>query len=115
MVTIVDLKTFEKEDGENFFGLVVQGGIEAVKSRETGKIYLTARKATVPTTFNRITCESLIGTQMEGKIKKVECDDYDFTPDGSDNVITLSHRYEFTTEESEILENHLVDKDLVIR
>lgn len=113
MVTIVDFKTFEKENGENFFGLVVQGGIEVVKSQETGRTYLTARTATVPTTFNQVTCESLIGTTLEGKIKKVECESYHYTPKDSDEVIELNHRYEFVTEESEILENNVIEKDFV--
>lgn len=114
MVTVVDFKTFEKEDGENFYALVVQGGIEVVKSKETGRNYLTAKNATVPTTFSRSICESLIGTTLEGKVKKMECDSYDFTPKDSDEVITLSHRYEFVTEESETLENNVVDKEFVV-
>ncbi|NHM06550.1 hypothetical protein G4D82_04900 [Flavobacterium sp. CYK-4] len=113
MVTIVDFKTFERENGENFFGLVVQGGVEVVKSQETGRNYLTARTATIPTTFNQITCESLIGSTLEGKIKKVECETYEYTPKDSDDVIQLSHRYEFVTEEAEILENNVVNKDFV--
>lgn len=114
MVTIVDFKTFEREDGENFFGLVVQGGVEVVKSHQTGRNYLTARTATIPTTFGQATCESLVGKTLEGKIKKVDCESYDYTPKDSDEVITLSHRYEFVTEESEILEDNVLDKDMVI-
>ena len=33
MVTIVDYKEFEKEDGTPFYTLKVQSGIEAVKSQ----------------------------------------------------------------------------------
>lgn len=37
MVTIVDYKECENgTTGDKFFGLIVQGGIEAVKSKETG-------------------------------------------------------------------------------
>jgi hypothetical protein len=114
MVTIVGYKMYEREDGENFFGLVVQGGIEVVKSVKTGRNYLTARTATVPTTFNLTTCESLVGTTLEGKVKKVECDEYDYTVKDTDEVIQLSHRYEYITDEAEILENNIMDKDLVI-
>ncbi|WP_278034978.1 hypothetical protein [Flavobacterium nitratireducens] len=113
MVTIVDYKTFSKENGENFFGLVVQGGVEAVRSTQTGKMYFTSKTATVPTTFNEITCKSLVGTTLEGAVKKVECDDYEYTVKETGEVITLSHRYEYVTAEEEILNNNLVPKEMV--
>ncbi|MFT6797689.1 MAG: hypothetical protein ACJART_002842 [Maribacter sp.] len=43
MVTIVDYRTYLREDGSEFHSLVVQGGAEAVKSKKTDRIYLTAR------------------------------------------------------------------------
>lgn len=113
MVTIVDFKTFEKEDGENFFALVVQGGIEVVKSQTTGRNYITSRNATVPTTLSEMTCKSLIGTTLEGKVKKVECDPYDYT-DKNGDIIELSHRYEYITDEAEILADNLTDKETVL-
>ncbi|MES2545504.1 MAG: hypothetical protein V4548_11505 [Bacteroidota bacterium] len=113
MVTIVDYKSFEKENGENFFGLVVQGGIEAVKSVQTGKMYFTAKTATVLTTFNEQTCKSLIATTMNGNVKKIDCDSYDYTVKDTGEVILLNHRYEYVTEEMEILQNNVMDKEFV--
>jgi len=113
MVTIVDVKTFEKEDGENFFALVVQGGIEVVKSQQTGRNYITSRSATVPTTLNEMACKSLIGTTLEGKVKRVECDPYDYT-DKNGDTMELSHRYEYISDEAEILEENLADKETVL-
>ena len=113
MVTIVDYKSFEKENGENFFGLVVQGGIEAVKSTQTGKVYFTARTATVATTFNETVCKGLIGNTLEGSIKKIDCDSYDYTVKETGEVIRLNHRYEFVTDEMSIIENNVVQEEFV--
>jgi hypothetical protein len=51
--------------------IVLQGGVEPVKSQATGKVYFTARTANVPATFDEITCRSLVGSQFEGIIRKV--------------------------------------------
>ena len=59
MVTIKDYKTITKDDGEKFFALIVEGGIEPVISQRTGRTYFTARTATVPTTFGEETWSSL--------------------------------------------------------
>ena len=44
MVTIVDYKGYQREDSTEF-ELIIQGGVEAVRSQETGRTYLTARKS----------------------------------------------------------------------
>lgn len=113
MVTIVDYKSFVKENGDNFFSLVVQGGVEAVRSSQTGKMYFTAKTATVPTTFNEPTCKSLVGTSLDGTVKKVDCEDYEYTVKETGEVITLSHRYEYISEVEEILNKNLVPAEIV--
>ena len=87
MVTIVDYKAFQKENGEKFYSLVVQGGVEAVKSKESGRTYLTAKTTNLACTFNEITCKSLIGTQLPGQIRKVEVEPYDYTDAYSDETV----------------------------
>ncbi|MBL7887065.1 MAG: hypothetical protein JNJ52_09975 [Flavobacterium sp.] len=114
MVTIVDYKSFERENGEKFFGLVVQGGIEAVKSQQTGKTYFTARTVTVPTTFDESTCSGLIGTKIGGVIKKVETDPYDYTVTETGEVIQLTHSYEYMTEEDSVITKNIVQPELVM-
>ena len=114
MVTIVDCKTFTKESGENFFGLVVQGGIEAVKSSKTSKMYFTAKTATVATTFNETVCKSLIGSTLEGIVKKVECDAYEYTIKDTGEIVQLKHRYEYVSEETEIVDKNVMDLEAVI-
>ena len=46
-----------KEDGTEVYLLEAQGGIEMVKSKETGLYYATSKKATVSTTFDEETCK----------------------------------------------------------
>ncbi|TWI01243.1 hypothetical protein IQ05_00816 [Flavobacterium tiangeerense] len=46
MVTIVDYKKYQRENGETFYALEVQGGIESVKSKETEKTIRNINKLT---------------------------------------------------------------------
>lgn len=115
MVTIVDYKECENgTTGEKFFGLIVQGGIESVKSKETGRTYFTARKTMVSSTFDETTCKGLIGTQMEGSIIKVDTDPYEYTIEDTGEVITLSHTYAYVDENQEILEENVVNREEVV-
>ncbi|MBC5840440.1 hypothetical protein H8R23_03400 [Flavobacterium sp. F-380] len=99
MVRIINYKKRETEDGKEFFVLELQGGIEMVKSKETSKFYITARKASISTTFDELTCQALIGTELPGKVEKVECEAYDYTIKDTGEVITLTHRFEYVEEE----------------
>lgn len=110
MVKIVDFKSILKEDGTEFFALVVQGGIEAVKSQETNRMYLTAKTANVPCTFSQTTCESLIGSELPGTVKKVEVEPYDYTVPSTGEMITLNHRYQYIDEVTEVIQQNLADK-----
>ncbi|NER10035.1 hypothetical protein SAMN06265375_101434 [Muriicola jejuensis] len=98
MVTIADYKTYQREDGTDFQVLVVQGEVEAVRSKKTGKLYLTAKTAKVACTFDASMCQALIGTEMDGRIKKVKVDPYEYAIPETGEIITLNHRYEFVSE-----------------
>ncbi len=92
MVTIVKTKSATNADGQEFFMLVVQGGVETIQSKETGRFYLTARKATVSSTFDEETCNSLIGTKLPGGIEKSEVDPYTYINEDTGEEFELSHR-----------------------
>lgn len=114
MVQIVGYKKIEKEDGSAFFLLEVQGGLEPVKSKATGKLYLTARKASVSCSFDEVTCQGLIGTKIEGAVTKIEVEPYQFVIKETGEVITRNHRYEYVTEEELILnENLALNEELI--
>src|SRR5690606_4399393 len=102
MVTITNFKERQKEDGTSFYVLEVQGGIEMVKSQSTGNFYATAKKAFLPSTFDALTCEALVGTQMDGAIEKVECEPYEYTIKDTGEIITLSHRYAYVQEVKQV-------------
>jgi hypothetical protein len=99
MVRIINYKKRETEDGKEFFVLELQGGIEMVKSKETGKFYVTARKASISSTFDELTCQALIGTELPGKVEKAECEAYEYVIKDTGEVITLTHRFEYVEEE----------------
>lgn len=98
MVKITDYKLRESHDGKTFYALTLQGGLEIVKS-SSGNSYLTAKSASMPTTFTETTCQTLIGTELPGSIKKVECEPYDYTIKETGEVIQLTYRYEYVEEE----------------
>jgi len=100
MVTITNFKERQREDGTSFFVLEIQGGIEMVRSQQTGNFYATAKKATLPSTFDEATCKGLIGTQMPGSVQKVECEPYEYTVKETGEVLLLNHRYTYVQEES---------------
>ena len=114
MVTIVDYKTLQKEDGSEFQALVVQGELEAVKSKESGKTYFTARTARVPSTFTKATCKSVLGTTFPGMIRKITVETYEYAIPETGEIISLSHRYEYVGEQEEILKSNVVEKELVL-
>lgn len=101
MVTIINFKERETDDGKTFFVLEAQGGIEMIQSKATGNFYATAKKAFIPTTFDENTCKALIGTQVQGEISKVECEPYEYVNKESGEVIMLSHRYVYVQKVSE--------------
>lgn len=114
MVIISGFLTKEKEDGTTFNLLVVQGGLEAVKSQKTGKMYFTAKEAKVACTFDEAICKTLIGTEFPGSVEKVDCDPYEYIVKETGELIKLSHRYEYLSEEEVILSKNVVSKDLVV-
>lgn len=97
MVTVVNVR---QRDGQNgpFIALDLMGSIEMVQSQGTGRFYATARKCSIPSTFDEETAKRLIGTQFPGAIKKVECDTYNYTVEGGE-IIQLNHTYVYSPEE----------------
>ena len=98
MVTVTGYKTKQAKDGRDFTLLEMQGGLEMVQSNQTGKFYATVRKCTVSTTFDELVATSLIGTQLPGKIVRVECDPFEYTIEATGEIITLAHRWGYVPE-----------------
>ncbi len=113
MVKIIDFKKRQKDNGEEFFSLIVQGGIMPVKSQETGKTYFTTKKASVPSTFDEETCLDLIGTRLDGNVVKVNCEPYSYTIEQTGEIVELDYRYEYMDEILELESNHLVEDSVI--
>jgi hypothetical protein len=99
MVRIIGYKERNKDDGSSFFVLELQGGIEMVKSKETGNFYATAKKAFIPSTFDEATCSALVGSEMDGKIVKEACEEFTYTIKETGEEVTLQHRWVYTSDE----------------
>lgn len=100
MVTIVSYNKRTSEAGKEFFSLTVQSGIEMIRSKTTGQFYATAKKASIASTFDELTCKALIGTEMPGSISKEACEPYNYTLKETGEVIVLTHRYTYLPDES---------------
>ncbi|SDM29094.1 hypothetical protein SAMN05421813_10924 [Daejeonella rubra] len=98
MVTVVDCSVRQSGEGKELAYLVVQGQPEFVKSLNSQRVYMTTRRAFVLTTFDKKTCKSLIGTKFPGSIKRIQCDEYEYTVPNSNEVIKLDFRYEYSDE-----------------
>lgn len=110
MVTVVSYATRENLDGEEYIVLVLQGELEMIQSKETGRFYATARKATITSTFDERTAGALVGTQIPGKIIKVSCEPYEWVVPESGELVTLEYRYEYIPEgtESKVIKPSIV-------
>lgn len=101
MVRIIGYKQREKEDGNPFFILELQGGVEMLMSKETGQYYATAKKAYVTSTFDEPTCKALIGTEMPGAIVKNEVEPYTYVVKETGEELVLTHRWVFVPKSEE--------------
>ncbi|MBR9916750.1 hypothetical protein GYB29_03465 [bacterium] len=109
MVTITDYKSRTNEGGEEFFVLIVEGGIETIRS-ENGNLYFTSKKASVPSTYDAERCKMLIGHQLPGIVKKVKCEPYEYQTSENGESIMLDYKYTYECEPvSE--EEHIFSED----
>ncbi len=113
MVKVVDYLEREKQDGKTFFVLVLQGGVEPIKSEITGKIYFSAKTVTVPATFDEETCKELIGTEFAGSIQKEDCEPYNFEVEQTGDIITISTRNVYEDNNSGVIQENVIDEMVV--
>jgi hypothetical protein len=98
MVKIIGAKTSLNKEGKQFVSMKLQGGVEAVQSQRTGKMYLTAKTCYISTTFDEATANALIGTDMSGTIERVASEPYEYTVKDTGEVITLTYTYQYFPE-----------------
>ena len=98
MVRIIDYAERTNSAQEKFYSLILQGGLEMVKSQETGRYYATAKKASITSTFDEATCKSLIGSDIPGSIQKQKCEPFEFVNSDTGEVMKLDHRWVYVKE-----------------
>ncbi len=104
MVTITGFEKRKNKKKEEFNVLILQGDVEIVISKETGKPYLTARKTSIPCTFNDAMAKTMVGKEMQGEIDKQECEEYEFTIPDTGKKIKLAYTYVYNQEPAGIEE-----------
>jgi len=98
MVTIIDIEKRTNVDGEEFNALILQGGLELVKSQKTGNYYATAKVTSITCTFDDAMCQGLIGTQLPGAVRRVTCEPYEVIDRKTGEIVTLNHRWAYVME-----------------
>jgi hypothetical protein len=98
MVQIIGVEKRKNKDDEDFNVLIIQGDVEAVISQQTGKPYLTARRTSIPCTFEDDFAKSLVGKELPGEIQRVECEVYVYEIPGTKQKIKLTHTYVYSAE-----------------
>ena len=98
MVTIVDYALRQKSDGKEFIALILQGGIELVKSKVTDQYYATSKKCSITSTFNEATAKAMIGEKIPGSIQKQTCDPYSYVVKETGEMLELNFRWVYLPE-----------------
>jgi len=103
MVKVIGTETkVNPRTKENYNVIVLLGNVEIMKSKSSGKPYLTAKKVTMPTTLTSEQAAELVGTSLPGEIEKVDCPEYEIKMPGSNKKVKINHTFQFapsTTEE----------------
>jgi hypothetical protein len=84
--------------------MALQGDIEVAVSKDTGKPYLTARKTSIPFTFDESIAKTLIGHQLPGGIERIEVKPHEFLVPSTGKKIKLSHSYQYLKEPATVME-----------
>ena len=104
MVTIISTQKRVAKSGKEFNVMVLQVDVEIAISKDTGKPYLTARKTSIPCTFDESIAKALIGQQLPGGIERIEVKPYEFVVPSTGKKIKLSHSYQYSKEPATVLE-----------
>ena len=98
MVTIVNYKKRLSSEGKEFYSLILQGGIEMVRSAETGNFYATVKQCSITSTLDEVGCQAVLGEKLPGRIEKVLCEPYEYVIQDTGEVIELSHSWRYVPE-----------------
>ena len=104
MVTITSVETRQNSKQESFPVLIITGDIEIRASKATGKPYAAISKMSIPCTFDEQIAQKMIGKQLKGEIRRVECEPYAYANQKTGEVLTLTHTYTYSPDPSNLAE-----------
>ena len=96
--TIIGYSLKVNREGKTFVNLELESDVTLVQSQETGKFYVTKKKCSITSTLDEQAAKSVIGTQLNGSIEKVDVQEYEYTVPTTGEVITLNHSWEFVPD-----------------
>jgi len=98
MVTIVDFTQRKNSEGKDFYSLILQGGIEMVKSKTTDRYYATAKRCSITSTFDETTAKAMVGEKIPGSVQKQNCEPYSYVVKETGEIMELTHRWVYLPE-----------------
>ena len=104
MVTIMSYALRQGQDQKEFLVLILNGGIELVKSRKTERYYATIKKCSISATFDEATCQASIGQQFPGSIQKQSCEPYTFVVKETGEILEMNYRWTYVPDGSTLEE-----------
>lgn len=107
MVTIINYKEVQTEDGRHFVSIELQGEPKLEISSTTGNFYLTANKTRVSTALPIEACKMLIGKQLPGTVEKVQVEPYPYVNKETGEAFTLDYAYVYRPEEQSLSKEEL--------
>ena len=90
MVTVTGYAERTRKDGSTFIALEITGGVELIQSSTTGR--------SIPSTFNAIVAEAMIGQKLPGEVVKVITEPYDFVNPRTGELMKLQHSYAYSQD-----------------
>ncbi len=100
MVTVKNYHVRQKDSGENYISLELEGDVTFVQSQNTGRFYAAAKHCFMYAAMDEKTAKALVGTQMPGSIERVACDPYEYTIPDTGEVKILSYTNEYRPAEA---------------
>jgi hypothetical protein len=100
MLKVTAFKERTSKDGKKFVTIDLQGGLELVQSSISGKFYACVRKTSVVSTFSSEVARMLIGSEIPGRIQRIECDPYEYTIQETGEIVSLSYTWGYVPETS---------------
>ena len=98
MVTVTGYAERTRKGGTTFIALEITGGVELIQNSTTGRYYATVRKCSIPSTFNAIVADAMIGQKLPGEVVKVITEPYDFVNPRTGEIMKLQHSYAYSQD-----------------